>query len=103
MKTTLNDGVIRFTFSGDILSTNVQEIRPKLISGLDQHPDAKMVVVDLAACRIIDSMGLNLLIALYRESEKRSLSFRAENPCGDVTRLFSFLNLTERFGLKPQA
>lgn len=100
MNTTFNNETIRFTFDGDILSTNVQAIRPELIAGLDQYAGAKAVVVDLAACRIIDSMGLNLLIALYRESEKRKLTFRAENPCSDVTRLFSFLNLTERFGLK---
>ncbi len=101
MKITLNNGTLNIAIAGDILSTNVQQLRPLLIAGIDQNPDTTSVVVDLASCKTIDSVGLNLLIALYRECEKRKLKFRIINPSDKITQLLTFLNLTERFGIQP--
>ena len=102
MKASLEDTTLRLSSTGDILSTNVAAIRPLMLTLLSDHPDATSVVLDLEASRVIDSQGLNLLIALYRECERRSLPFRVVNPSPDIQRLFSFLNLTERFGLSTK-
>jgi len=101
MKATLEGTTLRLAFSGDIISTNVDELRTNLLSQIDSNPTATYVIGDVAACKIIDSRGLNLLIALYRECDRRKLGFSIENPSPDIYRLLSFLNLTERFGLKP--
>ena len=57
------------------------------------------VEANLAEARIVDSMGFNLLIALFRECEKRHLGFRVTQPSPEVLRLIRFLNLHDRFGL----
>lgn len=95
---TEND-TLHIAFTSDLLSTNVHHLRPQLMQAIAEAPEAKAVQADLAKCRIVDSMGFNLLIALYRECEKRGLKFRATNPSPEVLRLIKFLNLTDRFGL----
>ncbi|MCS7008620.1 MAG: STAS domain-containing protein [Chthoniobacterales bacterium] len=100
MKSTLEDTTLRISFDGDLLSTNVHDLRPKLFQALEANPDATTLHADLKNCKVIDSMGLNLLIALYRECEKRKISFKAINVSPEVKRLFGFLNLTSRFGVE---
>jgi anti-anti-sigma factor len=86
-------------FPGDILSTNVAETRVALLGHLAAYPMATAVVADLSQSNLIDSQGLNLLVALYRECERRQMSFRVENPVPEIQRLFTALKLAERFGL----
>jgi anti-anti-sigma factor len=99
MNTQIVDDTLEIAFASEILSTNVQTLRPQLIKALDEAGNISSVVADLAQARVIDSMGFNLLIGLFRECEKRQMSFRVTNPSPEVLRLIKFLNLTDRFGL----
>ncbi len=97
----LHDTTLHITFAGDILSTRVAALRTELLAGLSAHPGAKFVVADLAAAAVIDSQGLNLLVALLRECERRGIAFRVDKPSPDVHRMLTMLNLAARFGLVP--
>ena len=99
MQALLTQTTLRLTFDGDLLSTNVDTLRNEILAALAAHSGAQSIVADLAHCRLVDSKGVNLLIALYRESEHRKLAFKVENPSADVRRLLTLLNLTTRFGL----
>ena len=99
MQTLLTQTTLRLTFDGDLLSSNVDALRNEILAAFTQNPGAQSVVANLANCRLVDSKGINLLIALYRESEHRKLAFKVENPSADVRRLLTLLNLTARFGL----
>jgi anti-anti-sigma factor len=101
MQTQFQNNTLRLLFPGDILSTNVGEIRVALLGHLSAYPMAGAVIADLGLSNLIDSQGLNLLVALFRECERRQVSFRVENPVPDIQRLFTALKLAERFGLVP--
>ncbi len=101
MQTLLEASTLRLVFAGDILSTNVAALRTELLATLGAHPAATHVTADLVNARTVDSQGINLLLALYRESERRKIGFRVENPSPEIRRLFDLLNLSGRFGLKP--
>jgi len=103
MQSTLTDSTLRIIFDGDLLSTNVDALRQKIITIIGSNPGATTVVADLKNARLVDSRGVNLLIALYRETQTRKFGFSAENPSADVHRLLAMLNLEERFGLKNKA
>ena len=103
MQATLIATTLRVTFDGDLLSTNVEALRLEILAALTQHPSAQSVTVDLTHTRLVDSKGINLLIALYRETQNRKLVLRLENPTADVRRLLGLLNLGERFGLTATA
>ena len=99
MQATLSATTLRIAFDGDLLSTNIDALRNDILAALNLHSTAQTIVADLAKCRLVDSKGVNLLIALYRETQNRKLAFRAENPSPDVRRLLGLLKLNERFGL----
>lgn len=99
MHASLHDSSLLFTVAGDLLSTNVATVRADLLTALDRHTSATSVVVNLAAARTVDSQGLNLLISLLRECERRKLELRITEPQSQVHRLLSYLNLASRFGL----
>lgn len=99
MQAFLTDTTLRVTFDGDLLSTNIDAVRTAILAAMAQYPGAKTIVADLTNSRLVDSKGVNLLIALYRETQNRKIGFRAENPTPDVRRLLSLLKLNERFGL----
>jgi anti-anti-sigma factor len=103
MQTQINDYTLRVTFPGDLLSTNVAALRTELLSHLDKEATATTIIADLSNAKVVDSQGLNLLIALLRESERRKLTFRVENPHPEIRRMFTLLNLNLRFGLVPTA
>jgi anti-anti-sigma factor len=103
MQATLSDQRLEFTFEGDLLSTNVASLRSALLAELERNPACTSVVANLARSRRVDSQGLNLLISLYRECERRKVSFSVSQPQPDVLRLFTYLKLTQRFGLAPAA
>jgi anti-anti-sigma factor len=99
MQSNLNNTTLRIVFDGDLLSTNVDSLRREIIAVIGSHPGTKAIAADLSNCRLVDSKGVNLLIALFRESQNRGWAFSAVNPTPDVRRLLALLNLTERFGL----
>ena len=101
MQTTFTDTTLRVTFDGDLLLTNIDSLRTEILAVMAQYPTAQTIVADLTHSRLVDSKGVNLLIALYRETQNRKLAFRAENPTPDVRRLLGLLKLNERFGLTP--
>jgi len=103
MKIVLTATVLRVTFAGDLLSTNVDSLRNEILAALTEHSSAQSVIADMSNAGLVDSKGVNLLLALYRETQRRKLGFRLENTSADVSRLLALLNLNERFGLKASA
>jgi anti-anti-sigma factor len=101
MKSSFHDSLLHLEFDGDLLSTNVAALRAELLPLFEQHSAARGVVADLGRAQKVDSQGLNLLVALHRETERRGLSFRVENPTSDIRRLITLLNLGPRFGVQP--
>ena len=103
MQAILHDSTLRLVFKGDLLSTNVDALRQEILLTVASNPGARAIVADLKNTRLVDSKGVNLLIAIFRECESRQFTFAVENPSDSVRRLFALLNLEARFGLKAPA
>jgi anti-anti-sigma factor len=81
----------------------VESLRKDILKSLDDAKACQSVIADLAKSQQVDSKGLNLLLAIYRETQHRKIGFRVENSCEDVRRIMTLLNLNERFGIKATA
>ncbi len=103
MQAILNDSTLRIVFKGDLLSTNVDALRQEILASVSDNPGARTIIADLKNTRQVDSKGVNLLIAIFRECESRRFTFSVDNPSDAIRRLFSLLNLETRFGLKAPA
>jgi anti-anti-sigma factor len=81
----------------------VESLRKDILKSLDDAEACQSVIADLAKSQQVDSKGLNLLLAIYRETQHRKIGFRVENSSEDVRRIMTLLNLNERFGIKATA
>lgn len=61
--------------------------------------DGRACVLDLARVKMIDSQGINLLIAAYRACAKVGRALRLANVSAEQRKLLAYLNLATRFGL----
>lgn len=89
------------TMQEDLLSTNVESLRQICRKALEEAPSANSLIIDLTGTGAVDSKGLNLLIGLYQESNRRTWSFKVQGASAEIRQLFSFVKLTERFGISP--
>jgi anti-anti-sigma factor len=86
-------------FEENLLSTNVQSLRKSLLEQLTAASQLQGVVADLSSVSQIDSQGLNLLVGLYRECQRRGVSVKATGASVDIVRLLGYVNLAGLFGL----
>jgi len=91
---------IGYRFPCDVLSTNAEDLRaaldqvlqaPAAVAGAFQYFDA-----DLRAARMVDSVGLNLLVWLWRVVTARGGRLRLRICSPDIERTFRFTRLSDR-------
>jgi anti-anti-sigma factor len=88
---------LELTIPGDVLSTNADPLRAEILALLETGPVKAggwtTLQLDLTAAKMIDSVGLNLIVGLYKEAKKRgaktSTLLRSEN----IQRTFIFTRL----------
>lgn len=95
----VQDNTLHLEFVENIISTNVEESTGVYKTAIAGSPDTTEVIADLSDIKMIDSQGLNLLIGIYQECQKRNCSFVVTNPSDSIKKLFSFVKLNEKFGI----
>ena len=86
-------------FEEDLISTSVQSLFGPCKDLLVETEGLTKVVVDLAKVKMVDSQGLNLLVALYQECKKKNRQYQVTGVSPSLKRLFDFVKMSERFGL----
>lgn len=74
------EGVLRVLFPGDVKSTTVEELHRDVFSVLADPAvrdlEVKMLDLNLTQAKVLDSLGLNLLVALYKLAKRRNETVR---------------------------
>lgn len=82
---------------GDVLSTNAEQIRGEILALLETAPVKAAgwttLVLNLTAAKMIDSVGLNLIVSLYKEAKKRGAKTSALISSPNLQRTFAFTRL----------
>lgn len=88
---------ITLVVGGNILSTNVQEVRQKILDVITKSetegPQWKQLHLDLTAAQMIDSTGLNFLVALLRHVKKRGSELKISVSSTNISKSFNFIRL----------
>lgn len=85
----------------DIIASNAQELRRSLWSLVEEG--IQRIVVDLTGVRMIDSIGLGVLIATHNALKRKGGRLCVVNACGDLFSLFSAHRLNQHFEVKMTA
>jgi anti-anti-sigma factor len=59
-----------------------------------------LVVLDLARVEMMDSMGISLLVRLFKSCQERGLGFRVEGANSEILRLSRFFSLSDLFEMQ---
>jgi anti-anti-sigma factor len=89
---------LTLSFDGDVLSTNADVLRQDAMGALDspafKFADWQTLKLDLTAAKMIDSVGLNLIVSLIRTAKSRSANVVGliSNPSVQRALVFTRLN-----------
>jgi anti-sigma B factor antagonist len=92
-----NSEELRLAPKGDLVASTVEEHRTSMMKALEA-PGGK-VVLDLSAVEFIDSLGISLVLGLFKSCQKSGAAFRIENVKPDILRVFKLFNLTKFFSI----
>jgi anti-anti-sigma factor len=95
--------VLTFRVSGDLISTSVEGLRKDAASFLDAAdgppPAWNILHLDLTAAKMVDSVGLNLVVALLKRAQKHGRRMRVTCGSANVVRTFAFTRLDQHVEL----
>ena len=82
----------------DIVSSMVGEFREELKAIIDRQD--VLLTLDLEGVRMIDSMGLGVLIAAHNSLTKRNARLELVNISGDILKLLKNMRLDKHFAIR---
>jgi anti-anti-sigma regulatory factor len=99
----LTTSTLAITLPGDVLSTTISPLRAEFLRLMESPPvqDSKWSIleINLAAARMVDSAGLNFLVALIKAAKNRGATVRALVSSRTVHRTFVFTRLDKQVEL----
>lgn len=98
LKTSALGGTTRLQPKGDLVASTVEALRDALLKSLEEAEGP--VVLDLAASRQVDSLGITLVLGLFKSCQQKGLAFSVEEVNPDIHRVFRLFNLTKIFPVK---
>jgi anti-sigma B factor antagonist len=89
------DGILRLEALDDLSASHVSAQQAFLKTCLDQAGEA--VVLDLRRAELVDSLGITLLLGLWKSCKEKGLAFRVEGVNAEISRLFHLFSLDRVF------
>lgn len=86
--------MINYEISGDLVSENIKHMKSEI---LDLMEKTDQIILDFSETNYIDSIGLGMLVSLYKESISNNISIRIKNANENVRKLFRITALDELF------
>jgi anti-anti-sigma factor len=92
----LDNRTLRLIFDGDVLSTNAAGLKVEAMAAL-ASADAvwDFLEVDLSAAKMVDSVGLNLLVTIIKAVQARDRKIRIRTSNSHVRRALKFTRLDQ--------
>jgi len=99
----IREKTLSVTVPGDVLSTNADALREDLFGLLDsppvKHGDWDTLKLDLTAAQMVDSVGLNLIVAIVRNVKNRNGRIVTTLKSPNIHRTFLFTRLDKQMEL----
>jgi len=71
IKTSLEDGIqtLRIIPETDFVASRIDDLKKYCWEMVDGHPDAAHIVLDACGVDLMDSLGVNFIVGLFRKAE----------------------------------
>lgn len=88
----------RLQTRGDLLASTVEQERNNLLATIEDLTGP--VIFDLSNVKEIDSLGITLVLGLFKSCQKKGLPFSVEGVSPDIMRVFRLFSLPKVFPVK---
>jgi len=85
---------------GDLVSATAQVLRQKMLAAIDNDPSG--LTVDLGNVRILDSVGLGVLVAAHNTLSRAGASLSLVNVSSEIGSLLKAMRLEQHFSISPR-
>lgn len=94
------ESIVTIKMDCPLVAANTEKLLEQA-KGIFDKPDAfKSVIIDLTHVEAIDSLGINMLVGLYKECQKHQKTFKVVGASQALKRLFEIFKLTSYFGIE---
>lgn len=90
MKAYKKESILFLVPEDDLVASRIEEVRNFFILQLKENTDASEVVLDAKGVSVIDSLGVNLIIGLYKEVIFQSKTIRIINANDKFMKIANF-------------
>jgi anti-anti-sigma factor len=87
--------ILRIAASGNLVASTVETQRRAAMEAL--AGPCSGVVLDLSAAAVVDSLGITLILGLFKTCQQRKLGFQVEGANPDLMRVFKLFSLPKLF------
>jgi len=86
--------------SVDLVASMANEFRSQLHELVQESP--KMLVIDLGGVKMVDSVGIGVIIATHNSLKKSAGELRVTNVANDIFKLFNTMRLDHHFTIEKR-
>lgn len=83
----------------DLVASRIEELRDYFAEQLGEHPDVSHVLLDVHGIDFVDSLGVNLIVGLYRQVTSASKSIEIIGAGKSFMKVAGFFRLTSLFSV----
>lgn len=88
-----------FTVAGDLISSNAESTLKEICARLESIQGPGPFTLDLSKARMIDSAGLNAVVAVFKRTEKLGRKMRIIYSNANIQRILVFTRLDQHIEL----
>jgi len=92
--------VLRILSGGNLVASTVEERRKAAMEAL--AAPCTEAILDLTASEVVDSLGITLILGLYKTCQQRKIPFSVEGANPDLMRVFKLFSLPKLFTIRER-
>ncbi|MDM8549162.1 STAS domain-containing protein [Desulfobacterales bacterium HSG2] len=86
----------------DLIANRIEELRDYFAEQLKKHSEVSRVLLDVNGVDLVDSLGVNLIVGLYRQVTNESKTIEIVGAGGNFMKVANFFRLTSLFSVNSE-
>lgn len=86
----------------DLIANRIEELRDYFAEQLKTHSEVFHVLLDVSGVEVVDSLGVNLIVGLYRQATSESKTIEIVGAGKNFMKVADFFRLTSLFSVKGE-
>jgi len=102
MNAILQDKILVLQPGTDLVASHIEALRDAVLAEMKKHPGVTGVVLDATGVEIVDSLGVNLIIGIYRQAIAETKTFEVINAGSRFIKVAQFFRFFSLFSVNGE-